>query len=595
MSVASLVRGVSPFGPIFGKELRVTARRKRSYWLRVLYLAALLLFLMMVWASFSSVSFGTGIAARSQRMTWLGMGFFYTFTMFSIFAMGLIGPVLTCTAIGSEKLHKTLPVLLMTPISSWQIVAGKLFSRLLVALTLIGLSLPVLAIVRLLGGVELEQMLAVVCVAAATAMGTAAIGLFLSAVNHRAYIVIIASYAVLLLLYMFIPFVIFMLNLAGGTRTMALYTVVASFDPFFFAITLVNGFGRFSWSMWVTCVMGQVGLTLVLLVLTSLIVRRSARKEGRRQHEDIELAPAGAQSPTVKQKKHRTRTAREVSDNPIIWREVRRPLLATRKQGLIVTCALTIGVGFTYYLVGHDRWINQFDTHMTYAVFYNGFTWLLAAVLGATAVAQEKESDTWTLLLATPISGSAIVWGKALGVARRLMWPIILFVGHFALFTAVGVLNVGTIVLVAWVLVTFNSIWIATGIYLSIRFKKVVSAVVANLMIAVCLFIFVSVFLGMLDNLNRYGSDLAKNVCWYLPYYYLIQGFDGLRHWDQYPSIFHVLRSRDYYLPVGNVSGREFAYYVIVIGLVHMAVAAFILALTARRFNSLVKRAPQLA
>src|SRR6478672_8588390 len=35
------IRALSPFGPIFGKELRVTSRRKRSYALRVLYLAVL--------------------------------------------------------------------------------------------------------------------------------------------------------------------------------------------------------------------------------------------------------------------------------------------------------------------------------------------------------------------------------------------------------------------------------------------------------------------------------------------------------------------------------------------------------------------------
>ena len=69
-------------------------------------------------------------------------------------------------------------VLLMTPINGWQIVAGKLFSRLLTALLLIGLSLPVLALVRLLGGVELGQMFGVICLCAVTALFGAAVGLF---------------------------------------------------------------------------------------------------------------------------------------------------------------------------------------------------------------------------------------------------------------------------------------------------------------------------------------------------------------------------------------------------------------------------------
>ena len=40
---------LSPFGPIFGKELRTTARRKRTYLLRFLYLAILLLVLWSIY------------------------------------------------------------------------------------------------------------------------------------------------------------------------------------------------------------------------------------------------------------------------------------------------------------------------------------------------------------------------------------------------------------------------------------------------------------------------------------------------------------------------------------------------------------------
>src|SRR5438477_10025164 len=107
--------------------------------------------------------------------------------MFSVIAMGLIGAVLTSTAINSERTHKTLHVLLMTPLTAWQIVSGKLFSRLLTALTLIGLSLPVLALVRLLGGVELAQMFGIICICIVTAMSAAALGLLLSILLQRAY------------------------------------------------------------------------------------------------------------------------------------------------------------------------------------------------------------------------------------------------------------------------------------------------------------------------------------------------------------------------------------------------------------------------
>ena len=153
---------------VFGPLAPMLARRMGSE--RALLL---LLVLLMVFAA-QGRSYG-GMVARAQQQAELGGYFFVAFAMFSVITMGLIGPVLTCTAVGSERLAKTLPVLLMTPINTWQILAGKLLSRLLAALTLLGLSLPVLALVRLLGGVELWQMAAVLCTCTTFVLSCAAV------------------------------------------------------------------------------------------------------------------------------------------------------------------------------------------------------------------------------------------------------------------------------------------------------------------------------------------------------------------------------------------------------------------------------------
>src|SRR6185295_2195464 len=146
--------------------------------------------------------------------------FFVTFSMFSVIAMGLIGAVLTSTAINSERTHKTLPVLMMTPLTSWQIVSGKLFARLLAALTLIGLSLPVLAIVRLLGGVEISQMLGVICMAAVVALTSAALGLLLAIGGRRAYAVILMAYFIMVIVYLFVPAMMgYYMAGRGGSRS----------------------------------------------------------------------------------------------------------------------------------------------------------------------------------------------------------------------------------------------------------------------------------------------------------------------------------------------------------------------------------------
>ena len=120
---------LSPFGPIFAKELRTTARRRRTYFLRFLYLLVLFLVMLMVYTTTSYRSDDAlSVAERAQHEAELGSYFFAAFAMFSVITLAIIAPVLTATAISAERLGKTLPVLLMTPITSWQIISGKLLS-----------------------------------------------------------------------------------------------------------------------------------------------------------------------------------------------------------------------------------------------------------------------------------------------------------------------------------------------------------------------------------------------------------------------------------------------------------------------------------
>src|SRR3954470_21523404 len=113
--------GLSPFGPIFGKELRVASRRRRNYLLRVLYLLGIMLILLWAWAITRNTWSMPSVSARQQQQEQLGFFFFAFFANFSVIAMSLVGCVLTCTAINVEKQQKTLHVLLMTPLTAWQI------------------------------------------------------------------------------------------------------------------------------------------------------------------------------------------------------------------------------------------------------------------------------------------------------------------------------------------------------------------------------------------------------------------------------------------------------------------------------------------
>jgi ABC-type transport system involved in multi-copper enzyme maturation permease subunit len=578
---------VSPFGPIFGKELRATARRKRSYALRVLYLAALLLGLLVAYTGTSNQFYATSVSAQAQAQAQMGQMFFAFFCVFSATAMAVLGPVLTSTAISSERLGKTLHVLLMTPITAWQIISGKLFSRLLVALTLIGLSLPALALVRLLGGVELGQMVGIVCLCVATVMATASIGLLLSTFMNRAYAVILLSYAVMLLLYVFVPFVLYFGFDFGGGRFNWVYDWINWMTC---AVTLAQPRGSPGVSDWLPCVLVHLGLSAVLVAASAMVLRRTSRRAGDgRLAKPIQSAAAGQAAPAevppaLPQPAAPARPAtpaREVSDQPVLWRETRRPLMAKPWQAVVGAAATVVLLVVTYFVLWGDHLLDEEMSQAGYAWIFNMIVWLLTAVLAATAIAQEKEGDTWTLLLTTPLTGGQIVWGKVLGVYKRLLWPAALIVTHFLAFTAFGVITWQALVVAVWVIFSFNSIWVATGIYLSLRHRKVTFAVIVNLLLAVGIYLvvfFVLVTAGGLMGVH----DLQEMVAWYLPYFYLADGITA--NWN----------GELIYLPGDlRVAGETFLTVVFTVGAVHIGAAYAILRATAGMFDQIVERAPQ--
>ena len=579
--------------------MRTAARRRRNYLLRVVYLTGLLLFLLLAWTITRDMSGNGGLAQRAQQQEQLGTYFFAFFSMFCVGAMALVGPVLTSTAINGERQAKTLPVLLMTPLTAWQIVSGKLFSRLLTAFTLIGLSLPVLALVRLLGGVDLAQMFGVVSLCAVMAMFGAALGLLFSILLRRAYAVILLSYILMAVLYFFGPMLLVALFMRHGPR-MPLLEFIGDYDVLF--VTGILGWGemRSTPVNWELCVIIHLIATAVLLVIASLLVRQLAKREGEGAINvpqdamgQAELGPAASITPDLNGStmpaatmRMRTRPGRTISDMPILWRELRRPLMTRRWQRIVAVagvCGL-LGLGYVAAIV------NNFVKEPGFQAFLAGCFYtimmLLTCVISATCIAQEKESESWTVLLASPLSGSAIVWGKTIGVLRRLLWPMMLVVANSVLVTLAGIISPLEALIAIAVISGFNAIWVATGVAISLRFRKVTAAVILNLSLPIALYGGWSLVAAVLDSLARNRDILLRLVTWYLPYYYIVEGIAG--GYRDGSGSRHLPGSYD------SIPLQLFALITLLVAGLHVLIAAGILQWTARRLNRAVGRSPQL-
>jgi ABC-type transport system involved in multi-copper enzyme maturation permease subunit len=500
-------RGWSPFGPLLGKELRQMARRKRTYSLRFVYLGLLLAILSMVWVIYQEDSFGNGrgLVQQAQRQAQMGQVFFGTFALFTIIFMQVLAPVLTSNAIGAEKLARTLDVLLMTPISAWQIVCGKLFSRLITALTLIGLSLPVLAIVRLLGGVETSDMIGMIALSAATAMGSASLGLLLSTYIRRAWGVMLLAMLIQFAIYFLLPMCAMLLLKdynpgPGGERRML--QVWCAWWPVMAAGS--NVFNVRMGSGWWTPAFVQCGMATLMLVLSAVFLRISHGETGDKgpraatgaavpggfpvtppplpaattleessqlQSQEMPL-PAGK---VMEPPPPPSRANRTVGDNPVLWHALRQPLLPKRWQRILAVFLVVGLMLLMYYSLG-ERELGRRGTHTGFAVIFHSLLLLVAITTSATAMASEKESDTWTLLLVSPVTGRQVVWGKFCGVVRRLLWPWMLIVLHFGAATVTGVVAWPAAMIVIGLSLACNLLWVATGLVFSLRCRRTTTA-----------------------------------------------------------------------------------------------------------------------
>jgi ABC-type transport system involved in multi-copper enzyme maturation permease subunit len=254
--------------------------------------------------------------------------------------------------------------------------------------------------------------------------------------------------------------------------------------------------------------------------------------------------------------------------------------MPTRIQRFLGLAAAVVLLLISYWSLGRN--IDDSDMQIVYAFVFNFLAMLLACVVSATAIAQEKESDTWTLLLTTPLTGWQIVRGKTLGLLKRFLWPTVFVAAHFGIFTVFGVLSVWVFLGVLWVILMFNLIWLATGIYLSLRVKKSTLAVILNLLLPVAAYLLTFLIFVTLAALARSDTDDWINwILYYLPYFYLattIEKLDNDMSWLPYMQ---------------NVDHLTFALVTLTVGVVHVLVSWSILRYTGYAFDRIVGRAKE--
>ena len=125
----------------------------------------------------------------------IGQAVFVSVAFFQLALISLFAPALAAGAISGERERQTFDVLLVSRVSAFGIVWGKLIASLAYLLLIIFTALPIFAAVFLFGGIDFEQFVLTHVVTVVTALEVGAVSIFFSALFRRSLPSTVTSYA----------------------------------------------------------------------------------------------------------------------------------------------------------------------------------------------------------------------------------------------------------------------------------------------------------------------------------------------------------------------------------------------------------------
>jgi ABC-type transport system involved in multi-copper enzyme maturation permease subunit len=136
------------FLPVVERELRVAARKRSTFWMRVVAAIIAVIIGALMLAFYRAV--GT-------KMFNIGGVLFQTLGWMSLGAALVSGLFLTADCLSEEKREGTIGLLFLTDLRGYDVVAGKFISHSLRAFYGLLAIFPVLAMIMLMGGVTGRQ------------------------------------------------------------------------------------------------------------------------------------------------------------------------------------------------------------------------------------------------------------------------------------------------------------------------------------------------------------------------------------------------------------------------------------------------------
>jgi ABC-type Na+ efflux pump permease subunit len=426
-------------GPIFAREFLTVPRRASHYGARAAALGLLWTLGVTAWLATG----GLGAEPTLGQTARFGLLLFQIFTFVLLTLVLFFAALSAAGAVAQEKDRRTFILLLITDLRDSEIVLGKLLGSLLpIGLLLLG-SLPVLAILLLLGGMTPDQVIQGWLIILATAFASGSLGGLIALWRDKTFQALALS-VLTLVLYFCVVRALGLLSyfadpspdasaVARWLATANWTTVQTCLDPFLALLNVLEPVGE---GASVPTTVGFVTAMVVLSVLLNVWGVWKLRvwnpggepiqhRETPEEEEAKDRAKAHAAPGAV----------RSVRGNPVLWREVRTR--AYGRRPLIVKLAYFLVIG----LVGYAALSGVLTGgRVPFAAGYGLvpvtiLSLLLVAAQAVTAITSERDGRTLDLLLATDLSPKEFIFGKIGGIlynAKEYLLPPLILAGVYA-------------------------------------------------------------------------------------------------------------------------------------------------------------------
>ncbi len=202
-------------GPIFAKDMVEAGRQKRTFVLRFLLGAGLLLAFVVSYANLMT-SYGDDrpsvLSRRATEVATVVLALQYA-------AVWLVVPAAVCGALAGERERGSLELLFTTHLRSLEIIAGKAGARLAMSAFLLLIPFPCLALLASMGGVDFGYTLWMELAALSALLVSGGVALYWSSRSQTPLRAALMTYITLVVALLGVPLVLtFLTSLIGGFR-----------------------------------------------------------------------------------------------------------------------------------------------------------------------------------------------------------------------------------------------------------------------------------------------------------------------------------------------------------------------------------------